>query len=180
MNISFVIDVQGVNPDQYYPCDSYVSHINQALTKAGIDTDYREGVDAATSMDYREVFQQSGFKRRELASVMAQGILPARDFFKLCDDMGVLFDDCETMGTLGGPLGGLVPDMAFTHESSLLVLSLRATPIVSTARAWGFVRKLCQSNDFWSLARGDLRRVLESVAERNARKAAWHANRTKA
>jgi len=175
MNISFVIDAQGVNPEQYYPCDSYVCDINRALTSAGIDTDYREGVDAATSMDYREAFQDSGFKRRELASTMAQGILPAREFFKLCDDMGVIFEDCETMGTLGGPLGGHVPDMAFSHESSLLVLSLRATPIVSTERAWNFVRKLCRSNDFWALAHGNLARALRDVDERDARKATYRA-----
>lgn len=172
MNIAFIIDAQGVNPDAYYPCDSCVRDINRALISAGIDTNYREGVDAATSMDYRRVFQESGFKRRELACVQAQGILPAREFFKLCDKMGVIFEDCETMGTLGGPLGGHVRDMAFSHESSLLVLSLRATPMVSTERAWNFVRKLCRSNDFWTLARGNLRRALADV---DAHRAAWRA-----
>lgn len=61
MNISFVIDVQGVNPDQYYPCDSYVSHITPVSARA-IASQWH------TSMfDPLYAFSSSGIVRDHLA-----------------------------------------------------------------------------------------------------------------
>lgn len=57
------------------------------------------------------------------------GILDARAFFELLDNSAFSFEDCGTMGTLGGPLSmGCVPDVAFSTESQLCIASMRATP----------------------------------------------------
>lgn len=57
------------------------------------------------------------------------GIIDARKFFDLLNDSAFTFEDCGTMGTLGGPLSlGCVPDVAFATESPLAIVSMRATP----------------------------------------------------
>lgn len=60
---SFVLSCEGVNPDLYHT-DTNVLDVNCAATHAGIDTDYREGVDCVDKLEYREVWKESGFKRR--------------------------------------------------------------------------------------------------------------------
>lgn len=57
------------------------------------------------------------------------GILDAAMFFELLDSDQFNFEDCGTMGTLGGPLSiGCVPDVAFGTESQSAIVSMRATP----------------------------------------------------
>jgi hypothetical protein len=63
------------------------------------------------------------------------GILDARKFFELLDSIDIIFEDCGTMGTLGGPLSlGCVPDVAFTSESRHCIVSMRATPFYRNER----------------------------------------------
>jgi len=76
------------------------------------------------------------------------GILDAKDFFKLLDNSAFTFEDCGTMGTLGGPLGlGCVPDVAFSTESQSCIVSMRATP-------------------FWEDANGNPKPVTEATWDR--------------
>ena len=57
------------------------------------------------------------------------GILGAREFFDMLNNADFRFEDCGTMGTLGGPLSiGCVPDVPFGTESQAAIVSMRATP----------------------------------------------------
>lgn len=62
-----------------------------------------------------------------LESADASGILPISKGLRCLYDMGAWHEDVGTMGTLGGPLGGLVPDLSFAIESQNAVSSVRAT-----------------------------------------------------
>lgn len=76
------------------------------------------------------------------------GIVDARKFFELLDDADFLFEDCGTMGTLGGTLSmGCVPDVAFGTESQAAIVSMRATP-------------------FWENENGEARPVTEATWDR--------------
>ena len=57
-------------------------------------------------------------------------ILGSKEFFAFLKNCPVIFEDCGTLGTLGGPLGGIVPDVAFTTESNFAICSMRATPFL--------------------------------------------------
>jgi hypothetical protein len=59
------------------------------------------------------------------------GIIDSRKFFEFLKYNDLLFEDCGTLGTLGGPLSiGCVPDVAFTSESQQAIVSLRVTPFI--------------------------------------------------
>lgn len=57
------------------------------------------------------------------------GILTREQFSALVENLGAYATDTETLGTLGGPLGGLCWDMAFEIESQQLIASIRVTPL---------------------------------------------------
>lgn len=60
------------------------------------------------------------------------GIVSSRKFFEFLEYNDLVFEDCGTLGTLGGPLSiGCVPDVAFTSESRQAIVRLRATPFTS-------------------------------------------------
>lgn len=58
-------------------------------------------------------------------------VLDKSQFSRFVDAIGAVANDCNTLGTLGGPLGGIVPDVDFRIESSALIASFRATPFFS-------------------------------------------------
>ncbi len=59
------------------------------------------------------------------------GIVSSRKFFEFLKYNDIIFEDCGTCGTLGGPLSiGCVPDVAFTTESQEAIVSLRVTPFI--------------------------------------------------
>jgi hypothetical protein len=158
-----------------YSPESTPRDIAHALNRAGIDCDYRTGETAIDSSDYLGTAEGNGNDSAvfcqstdgdDVASVDAQGILPAREFFKMCDDMGVICEDCETMGSIGGPLGGHVPDVPYTIESPLVVLSMRATPFLQSEdgtqsalspASWERIRGAMVRCDPWCMAKGQLR-----------------------
>lgn len=172
---SFVVTVEGINPDGYTN-ETYPADIFRALQHAGIDADYREDVDPEDT-EHPDVWEGDS-----LATLDASGILQAAEFFGMLDRMGYpLFEDCETMGTLGGPLGGWAPDFSFIHESRLMVFSMRATPVLRDTvsgelspvsdRARQSIRNILTSHDYWSLSRGNIARALrDTKAARSARR----------
>ncbi len=74
--------------------------------------------------------ERLGIEGRELT---ASGIIGKKAFRQLIDDLGAQADDCQTMGTLGGPLSGgmpyCVPDISFSIGSCSLLDSIRVTPV---------------------------------------------------
>jgi len=66
-------------------------------------------------------------------TLTASGIIGKAEFTKLIDDLGAFAEDCQTMGTLGGPLSDgiptCVPDIPFRFESRGLLESIRVTPV---------------------------------------------------
>lgn len=64
--------------------------------------------------------------------ITASGILTKDQFTRFIDSLGAFAEDCETLGSLGGPLSGgmpyLVPDVSFRCESPIVIECIRATP----------------------------------------------------
>lgn len=67
-----------------------------------------------------------------ISDVQMSGIFDRKTTFEFLDMIGASFDTSQTMGTLGGPLGGWSPDFAFNVESQSLISSIRITPILCT------------------------------------------------
>ena len=65
-----------------------------------------------------------------ISDVQMNGIFTRETAFGFLDSIGARFEDCGTMGTIGGPLGGWAPDFAFNVESQALISSIRLTPIL--------------------------------------------------
>ena len=136
---SFADKLGEVEPSQpgdhdYFYCANE-SAIKETLPSAAID--------ALDGGERKEGFAQWAFERwngdsvhgsaiwwATLSEAQYNGILDSRDFFDMLENVPAIFEDCETMGTLGGPLGGVVPDVAFTTEAQNLILSMRATPFL--------------------------------------------------
>ena len=77
-----------------------------------------------------------------VSDIQVSGILDRETLFGFLDSIGASFEDCGTMGTLGGPLGHWSPDFAFNVESQVLISSIRITPILceKTENGWEPVR----------------------------------------
>lgn len=75
----------------------------------------------------------------------ASGILTREEFEKLRDDLGAYASCCETLGTLGGPLGfGIVPDIGYEVETQAVIITMRVTPLLDVKPKegrWERVRK---------------------------------------
>ena len=68
-----------------------------------------------------------------ISDVQGSGIFDRETTLEWLSNIGANFEDCETLGTLGGPLapwGGIVPDLPFNVESQCLIASIRITPIL--------------------------------------------------
>ena len=88
-----------------------------------------------------------------LQDIQASGIVSREQLEMFLDGLGAFAEDCETMGTLGGPLSDgmpyIVPDISFICESPILIECIRITPIPSkfepnsclTEASWGRTRK---------------------------------------
>lgn len=81
-------------------------------------------------------FYELGFWERwcVLCRDMQVNMILNRDQFdKFTSQLGLFATDCDTLGTLGGPLGfGPVPDIVFENDSSAMICSVRVTPIPGT------------------------------------------------
>jgi hypothetical protein len=66
-----------------------------------------------------------------ICDIQVNGILDREATFEFLDSIGASFEDCKTMGTLGGPLSpGIVPDFPFGIESQGMIASIRITPVL--------------------------------------------------
>ena len=65
-------------------------------------------------------------------SIQFSGLFDIREGFEILDDIGAMYEDVETMGTLGGPLctWGMVSDFSFWQESRWFITSIRITPFL--------------------------------------------------
>lgn len=177
---SVLATFEGINPTEYYPCDSYARHM-LPLPEHGLtytddeiyESEYDSGVwesfnlapeDEEERIEAEEAMEAKGEWKAwdELRNIQVEGIVPFGQAMAYLDHIGAVFEDCETMGTLGGPLGiGIVPDIPFEIESALVIGSIRITPFWSTGddwtplteSSWERVRELFRTYDAYDLAK---------------------------
>ena len=177
---SVLATFEGINPTEYYPCDSYARHM-LPLPEHGLgytdeeifESEYDSGMwerfniapeDEEERIEAEEEMEAKGEWKAwdELRNIQVQGIVTFGQAMAYLDHIGAVFEDCETMGTLGGPLGiGIVPDMPFRIESALVIGSIRITPFWSdgdewtplTEASWERVRELLRKHEPYTLAK---------------------------
>ena len=173
---SVLATFEGINPTEYYPCDSYARHM-LPLPEHGLsytddeifESEYDDGIWRRFSIapedeeERIEAEDELGGAFRgwdEIRKIQAEGVVSFGQAMAYLDHIGAVYEDCETMGTLGGPLGlGIVPDIPFTVESALVIGSIRITPFWSTGddwtplteASWERVRELFRRHDLWTL-----------------------------
>ena len=99
-----------------------------------------------------------------ISDVQVSGIFDRKTVFEFLDSIGARFEDGDTLGTLGGPLGGMVPDFPFSIESQCLISSIRITPVwcewkgdrweplrLPTEEMWGRIGGIFNRHDTWKL-----------------------------
>ena len=153
---SIVASFTGEHPDlsDYWPCETTLSDV---IRESPVDVTSSEPFDSEYSYCAREggiperildrLEETSGVTRFQIcraikkqfpreafwacvSDIQFSGILSRKDCFAFLESVGASYEDCETMGTLGGPLGGIVPDFPFSVESQALISSIRITPIL--------------------------------------------------
>lgn len=177
---SVLATFEGINPTEYYPCDAYASHM-LPLPEHGLshtddevyESEYDSGVwerfnlapeDEDERIEAEEAMEAKGEWKAwdELRSIQVEGVVTFGQAMAYLDHIGAVYEDCETMGTLGGPLGiGIVPDIPFMIESALVIGSIRITPFWSngddwtplTESSWERVRELFRKHDTYDLAK---------------------------
>lgn len=177
---SVLATFEGINPTEYYPCDSYARHMlplpEHGLTYTDdeiFESEYDRGlwdrfrIAPEDEQERIRVEQEMEDENRwrawdELRDIQVEGVVPFGQAMAYLDHIGAVFEDCETMGTLGGPLGiGIVPDIPFMIESALVIGSICITPFWSTGddwtplteASWERVRGLFRKHDTYDLAR---------------------------
>ena len=176
--VSLLATFEGINPAQYYPCDTYAKHMipnpehglsytdkeiyeSEWDSRMWRDAGFRIAPEDEEERIQAEEEQGDNWEQwDELREIQVEGIVPLDDALDYLDHIGAIFEDCETMGTLGGPLGiGIVPDMSFRTESQLVISSIRITPFwcdngdwspLSEA-SWERLRELFRRHDLWTL-----------------------------
>jgi hypothetical protein len=67
----------------------------------------------------------------EVEFVECNGILTRKELEDFLDSVDAFYADCDTLGTLGGPLGPfMVPDFSFATKFQAMVSCIRATPVL--------------------------------------------------
>lgn len=178
--VSLLAQFEGVNPAQYYPCDTYVKHM-LPKEEHGLSFSDREifesewseemwhdaGFRIAPEDEEERMYEEDGaggnFEWDELREIQVEGVVTFEQAIEYLEHIGATFEDCETMGTIGGPLGiGIVPDMPFKVESRLVVSSIRITPFWAdrngewsplTEASWERLRELFRQHDLWKIRR---------------------------
>jgi hypothetical protein len=111
----------------------------------------------------RERFPREAFWV-SISDVQMSGIFDRDTLFDFLSNIGAQFEDCNTLGTLGGPLGGMVPDFPFQVESQVLISSIRITPVwcewqedrwepleLPSENLWERIRHILKRHDPWDL-----------------------------
>lgn len=105
-----------------------------------------------------------------ISDIQVSGILDRDTLFGFLDAIGASFEDCETLGTLGGPLapwGGVVPDFPFNVESQALISSIRITPALCklvdgewepcrgpSEWEWDAIKAILKNSDAYDIRKG--------------------------
>jgi hypothetical protein len=137
---------------EYCPCDMTLGDVVNLLKRLGIEHDITDEGDS----DYQYLGHENGetetdriLMRCRIADVGAEvgkfpfwlrwgafvrdvsinAILDRDTFSALVDELGAWAEDVQTLGTLGGPLGGHMADLSFRMESQVLIESIRVTPL---------------------------------------------------
>lgn len=189
LRFSIVASFAGEHPDLagYWPCDTTLSDVirdwpgETPEPSDPFDTDYdyvaREGsipgpalerlseVDSPIKFQIcrrlKELYPRDAFWAC-LSEVQVSGVFDRKTALKFLSDIGAHFETENTLGTLGGPLGGIVPDIAFNIEGSALISSIRITPVLcrdgEPVRApsesqWARIVEILRREDLWKLAR---------------------------
>lgn len=181
--VSVLAKFEGLNPKDYWPCDSYIGHMEpdkeetphlQSESQTIRPEDSEWDSELWTRNKIVPVDEETGEERPvegeeydELREVTVTGIVSFTEAMRYLDHIGAIYEDCETMGTLGGPLSGgfpsIVPDMPFNIESQLVVASIRITPFIIDTEAkcicamreatWDRIRELFRKHDGYALAK---------------------------
>ena len=174
--VSLLATFEGINPTEHYPCDSYARHM-LPLPEHGLsytddeiyESEYDDGIWKSFSIapedEEERIEAEDGLGGAfrgwdEIRKIQVEGVVTFGQAMAYLDHIGAIFEDCETMGTLGGPLGiGIVPDMAFQTESQLVISSIRITPFWNdngdwsplSEASWERLRELFRRHDLWTL-----------------------------
>ena len=132
---AMVASFEGINPGAWHPCENFPADAVNAWpldngldeTTCGSAEELEENPSEYDSGLWMDADFDGG---DEVQFVTVSGILSRRECFDFLDSMGAMYEDCGTMGTLGGPLGGLVPDFPYRTEGRMMVSSIRITPIL--------------------------------------------------
>lgn len=144
MLFSVVATFTGWLDDKYWPCDTTLQDVINAIEAAGMDAEPSEPGDS----EYAYLAEESDDDQwSNLQDVMICGVMNRETFTSFVEDIGGWASDIGTLGTLGGPLGlGIVPDIVIEIESQALISSVRVTPVPSndtveyTEERWERVR----------------------------------------
>ena len=99
-----------------------------------------------------------------ISDIQVSGIFDRDTLFDFLSNIGASYEDVESLGTLGGPLGGMVPDFCFTVESQVLISSIRITPVwcewngdrweplkLPSEETWGRIGNIFSRHDPWDV-----------------------------
>jgi hypothetical protein len=190
LKFSVSVSFSGEHPDlsEYWPCETTLADVLRAWPGEGLtpsdpfDSDYdymaREGSlpkrvldvleNSPTETRFRicrklkEHFPREAFWAC-ISDVQGGGIFDRETLFGFLDSIGAHFETENTMGTLGGPLGGCVPDFAFNVESQALISCIRVTPFLAkdgepcrspSESQWAELARVFRTYGVWQLARG--------------------------
>ena len=179
--VSLLATFEGINPAKWYPCESYAKHMipeeehGLRYTDREIyESDWCEGMwhdagfriapeDEEERIKAEEEQGDNWEQWDELREIQVQGVVTFEQAVEYLEHIGAIFEDCETMGTFGGPLGlVIVQDIPFRVESQLVVSSIRITPFwvdgngewsALTEASWERLRGLFREHDLWSIRR---------------------------
>jgi hypothetical protein len=156
---SIVLTSEGIVPGKWHPCQSDPSDIDRAAREiAGLSVDSGEFSPEDSEYD-RDLWKPTEDDR--CMYVHVSGIVPFTLGMRFLEKIGAYYENCETMGTLGGPLGGWVPDFPFNVESQLQAVSIRITPILMNPageilpvreHSWRRLKELFQRWDAFDLS----------------------------
>ena len=137
MQFSVLLSVAGI-PDRYNYQETCYRDVLRACQAAGLAVDETEPGDseydylATETDDNPDPDSFWGEWKAGVQDLTASGIIGKEAFTELMESIGAYPEDCETLGTLGGPLapwGGVVPDISFRMECQELIDSIRVTPV---------------------------------------------------
>lgn len=168
--LSILATFEGISPKEYWPCDPQIEHMEPETDTPNLKSEIRRitadesDYDIWDSWDLPPVDEETGEEKRDpdkvyddLMVVSVSGVASFSEVMRYLSHIGAGYEDCETMGTLGGPLGiGVVPDFPFYTESNLVVASIRVTPVIidteddsvctMTKATWNRIRAMFRRN----------------------------------